>query len=211
MAEPAYPLILPDRDDAHAWPAQGEWTYEDYRHLPDDGRRYEVIRGFLYVSPAPSVVHQLTVSELFWQLSRFVRRRKLGMVLTAPLDVLLPGGIAAPVQPDLMFFRKGNEPRAGAPNFQGVPDLVVEVLSPGTRQVDTRIKLAAYRDAGVPEVWFADPRTKTLLAHGLSEDGKSYVELSRGGEGESVGSRALPGLRIKVSEIFPRPTAHHAP
>lgn len=204
MAEPAYTLILPDRGDAHAWPAQGEWTYEDYRHLPDDGRRYEVIRGSLYVTPAPSVLHQLAVSELFWQISRFVRRRKLGMVLTAPFDVLLPGGIATPVQPDLLFFRKGNEPRLDAPNFQGVPDLVVEVLSPGTFRLDTRIKLAAYRDAGVPEVWFADPRTKTLTVHGPSEDGKSCVELSRGGPGQPVASRVLPGLRIEVGEIFPR-------
>jgi Uma2 family endonuclease len=204
MAEPAHPLVLPERDDARAWPAPGEWTYEDYRLLPDDGRRYEVIRGFLYVSPSPSVLHQRAVSRLFRHLDRFVGDYGMGEVLVAPVDVLLPRGIATPVQPDLVFFRPGNEPAADALNFQGVPDLVVEVLSPRTRRVDLGVKLAAYRDAGVPEVWFADPPPRTILVYGLSEDGKDYVELSRGGVGDTVISRVLPGLRLEVSKIFPR-------
>ncbi|HEX9940852.1 MAG TPA: Uma2 family endonuclease [Thermoanaerobaculia bacterium] len=87
-------------------------------------------------------------------------------------------------------------------NFQGVPDLVVEVLSPRTRRLDLGVKLAAYRDAGVPEVWFADPQPRTISVHGLSGDGKSYVELSRGAVGESVVSRLLPGLRLAVSKIL---------
>lgn len=203
MTEPARPLTLPEREDARSWPGQGRWTYQDYRQLPADGRRYEVIRGHLYVSPAPSTDHQRTVGRLFRKLDRFAGDHGLGEVFAAPYDVLLPRGIATPVQPDLMFFRTGNEPQAGTPNFQGVPDLVVEVLSPSNRHLDTRIKLAAYRDAGVPEVWLADPQARTLVVRGLSQDGKSYVELSRGGPGESVTSRTLPGLRVEISEIFP--------
>jgi Uma2 family endonuclease len=204
MAEPAYPLVLPDKADDRSWPAQGEWTYEEYRRLPDDGRRYEVIRGFLYVSPAPSIAHQRGARGLFRKLDAFVSESDLGEVLWAPVDVLLPGGLAAPVQPDLVFFRTGNEPEADALNYRGVPDLVIEVLSRRTRRLDTRIKFAAYQEAGVPEVWFADPRPRTLVVYGLSEDATRYVELCRGGEGESVFSRVLPGLRVKVSEIFPR-------
>jgi Uma2 family endonuclease len=202
MAEPAYPLALPDRADHRAWPVQGEWTYEDYRLLPDDGRRYEIVRGFLYMTPAPSVDHQRAVRGLFRQPDRFVLEKGLGEVLTAPLDILLPRGIAAPVQPDLAFFRTGNEPRAGALNVQRAPDLVIEVLSPGTRRLDTRIKFETYRDAGIPELWFADPRPRTIVVYGLSEDGKRYVEICRGAEGESISSRVLSGLRLAVSEIF---------
>jgi hypothetical protein len=55
MAEPLRIEDFPDREDGRQWPAQGNWTYEDYLRLPDDGRRYEVLRGILYVSPAPSV------------------------------------------------------------------------------------------------------------------------------------------------------------
>jgi Uma2 family endonuclease len=204
MSEPARPLTLPEREGARSWPAQGRWTYDDYRQLPSDGQRYEVIRGHLYVSPAPSTDHQRCVVRLFRKLDRFASEHGLGEVFSAPYDILLPRGISAPIQPDLMFFRTGNEPRSGTPNFQGVPDLVVEVLSPGTRHLDIRIKLPAYRDAGVPEVWFADPQARTLTVYGLGQDGKSYVELSRGGPGDAVTSRVLPGLRIEISEIFPR-------
>lgn len=204
MIEPASSFSLPESPGASAWPAQGDWTYESYRRLPDDGRRYEVIRGTLYVSPAPSVDHQRAVTRLFRLLDRLVLADQLGEVLMAPLDILLPGDIAAPVQPDLVFFKTGNEPKAGAKNFRGVPDLVIEVFSPGTRRFDERIKLAAYRDAGVPEVWFADPQASSLVVHGLSTDGTIYVELEREGMEGSVGSRILPGLRVAVSAVFPR-------
>jgi Uma2 family endonuclease len=203
MSEPARPLTLPQREGARSWPAQGRWTYDDYCLLPDDGQRYEVIRGFLYVSPAPSTDHQRCVVRLFRRLDRFAGDHGLGEVFSAPYDILLPRGIATPIQPDLMFFRTGNEPRPGTPNFQGVPDLVLEVLSPSTCHLDTRVKLAAYRDAGVPEVWLADPQARTITVHGRGQNAKSYVELSRGGPGDSVTSHLLPGLRIEISEIFP--------
>jgi Uma2 family endonuclease len=185
------------------WPAPGKWTYADYRRLPDDGRRNEVIRGFLHVSPVPPVAHQRAVGRLLQKLDDFVLDHSSGEILLGPLDILLPDGISEPVQPDLVFIRAGEEPGKWAQNFQGVPDLVVEVLSPDTRQYDLGTKLGAYLEAGVPEVWFADPVAATIRVHGLSEDRKRYVESSRGGRGDSVVSRVLPDLRIAVSEIFP--------
>lgn len=203
MAQPApRPQVLPEPEGG-PWPAPGKWTYEDYRRLPDDGRRYEVIRGYLYVSPAPSVIHQRAVGRLYKKLDGFVLAHELGEVFVSPFDVLLPEGIAEPVEPDLVFIRAGEEPEDQAPNFQGVPGLVVEVLSPRTRRYDLGTKLGVYLEAGIPEVWFADPAAATIRIHGLSEGRKRYLELSHGGRGESVTSRVLPGLRIAVSEIFP--------
>lgn len=203
MAQPApRPQVLPEQEGG-PWPAPGKWTYADYRRLPDDGRRYEVIRGYLYVSPAPSFIHQRAVTRLFKKLDGFVLDHGLGEVFVSPVDILLPGGIAEPVQPDLVFIRAGEEPDDDAQNFQGVPGLVAEVLSPSTRRYDLGTKLGAYLEAGIPEVWFADPVAATIRVHGLSEDRKRYIELSRGGRGESVTSRVLPGLRVAVSEIFP--------
>ena len=198
MTEPAYPLT-------QSSPAQGGWTYEDYLLLPDDGQRYEVIRGTLYVSPAPSFEHQFTVVRLSRHLDVYAGENEAGVagvVLVAPFDVRLPQRIADPVQPDVLFFRKGNEPRAGDKSFSGVPDLVVEVLSPKTRRVDETIKLAAYRDAGVPEVWFADPRRRTLLVHRLDKSTRIYVEEARYGIGETVRSVSFPGLRFAIDAIF---------
>src|SRR4030095_11048957 len=121
MTEPAY--AFPWNEDGQGWPAQGEWTYEDYLRLPDDGQRYEVIRGVLYVAPSPNYDHQLAHSQLFRALSNYVVENGLGVVLSAPFDVILPEGIATPVEPDLLFIKEENRPRRGDKNFPGVPDL----------------------------------------------------------------------------------------
>jgi Uma2 family endonuclease len=199
MSEPAYPLALPEEQP---WPEQGRWTYEDYLRLPDDGQRYEVIRGFLYVTAAPTHSHQFAVLRLGVLLSRFVFDPGLGIVLTAPVDVRLPGRIADPVEPDVVVFKKGNEPHPEESFFRGVPDLVAEVLSRSTRRRDQTTKLEAYRDAGIPEYWIVDPRARSVVVHGLSEDRKSYVELGRYGAGEEARSAVLPGLLIPVESIF---------
>ena len=198
MSERAYPLTYPE-EDGERWPAQGEWTYEDYLRLPDDGRRYEVIRGHLYVSHAPSYEHQLAVTGLFLTVGLFVTENKLGVVLAAPFDVILTG-IATPVEPDFLFFRTGNAPRSGDKNFEGIPDLLVEVLSPRTRHVDLGVKRAAYEESGVPEYWVIDPKARTLVIFGMKGD--KYVELARGGVGDTVESAVLKGLRLAVADLF---------
>lgn len=198
MTEPAYKL--PRETDGQSWPAQGEWTYEDYLRLPEDGNRYEVIRGVLYVSPAPTTEHQYSSNEFAFRLSLFVRENSLGRVFTAPYDIRLPYRISDPVEPDVMFFRRGNEPRRGTACFEGVPDLVAEILSPGTRRRDQTVKLQAYQDAGVPEYWLTDPGARTVVVYVL-EKGK-YVELVRGGAGDTVWSSVLPGFRVNVTDLF---------
>lgn len=198
MAQPAYKF--PEEKDGPSWPAQGEWTYEDYLRLPEDGNRYEVIRGVLYVSPAPAYKHQFVVGELAFALRSFLKERRLGVVLEAPFDVKLPFGIASPVQPDVIFFRTGNTPGWEDKSFEGVPDLVAEVLSPKTRGRDRTLKLQAYEDAGVPEYWLVDPDERTVVVCVLKR-GK-HTELIRGGDGDEVGSSVLPGFRVNVSDLF---------
>lgn len=203
MAQPAYPLDLPEEQDGERWPAQGEWAYEDYARLPDDGRRYEVIRGHLYVSPAPTYEHQYALGQLYLLLGSFIVENELGVLLPAPFDVKLPDRIADPVQPDLVFIRAENQPRSGDANFVGVPDLAIEILSPSTRYTDRGVKKEAYREAGIPEYWLVDPRTRTIEVHRLSEGGDRYAELDRGGVGQTVGSACLAGLRVSVEKVFP--------
>ena len=201
MAVPAYPLR--SEEGRGNWPAQGAWTYEDYLRLPADGHRYEVIRGVLYVTAAPIPRHQFAVLKLGRFFDEFVFDNGLGVVLAAPMDVRLPSGIADPVQPDVVVFLKGNEPRWELSYYQGVPDLVAEVLSPSTRRRDRTIKMDAYRDAGVPEYWLVDPDARTVVVYVL-EPGKGYTERCRGGVGETVGSSVLPGFRVEVAGLFPR-------
>jgi Uma2 family endonuclease len=200
MSEPAFSLTLPG-SDGQSWPAQGEWTYEDYLRLPDDGRRYEIIRGFLYVTPAPSFDHQYTVTQASRFLATFVDEKRLGVVLVAPFDIRLPEGIGNPVQPDVLFIRRERQPRSGDLRFDGVPDLAIEVLSPGNWRFDRKTKRAAYRDAGIPEFWLVDPLARTVEVLVLAPDRSEYVLRERR-EGEAVGSTVLPGLRIDVARLF---------
>ncbi len=201
MAEPAYDFHY---DDAGAsWPEQGSWTWNDYLRLPDDGQRYEIIHGVLYVSPAPRLIHQFVVSSLIHLLRAFVLEGRLGIVLTAPIDVLLPG-VANPVQPDVLFLRSDNLPNVEeAKNFEGVPDLVVEVLSPGTSRVDRKVKLRAYEEAGVLEYWIVDPKQRSVVVRRLDEARGKYREPGSFEVGETVRSTVLEGLALKVSELFP--------
>jgi Uma2 family endonuclease len=207
MAEPAFRPRLPSRGDGRQWPRQGEWTYDDTARLPDDGNRYEVIRGVLYVTPAPNYKHQFVIMNLAASFHEFLAERELGVVLPAPFDILLPREIASPVEPDLVVFRSGNVPDWGAKSFAGVPDLVVEVLSPSTRSRDRRIKLRAYEEAGVPEYWLVDPDLRSILVYGREghESPGGFVERCRGGVGERVTSAVLPGFELEVARLFPRP------
>lgn len=75
--------------DDETWPAQGQWTYEDYLRLPDDNRRYEIIEGVLYVANAPGFEHQFAVTEIVGELCNFVKQHQLGLILTAPFEVHL--------------------------------------------------------------------------------------------------------------------------
>ena len=137
------------------------WTYEDYLALPDDGNRYEIIEGELYVTPAPTTDHQYSSGELFYLLKEFIRRNQLGELYYAPYEVHLSDD-TRPVQPDLLFIRAENAPKGGTPYFVGVPDLVVEILSKSSIRTDTNAKFNAYEKAGIPEYWIVDPKARTV-------------------------------------------------
>jgi Uma2 family endonuclease len=199
MTESPYPLVSFETDGGQFWPAQGEWTYEDYLRLPDDGRRYEVLRGVLYRVPTRRFEHQVAITGLFRTIGRFVEDLDLGVCLTA-FDVVL-GEIATPVQPDFLFLRKGREPRPDACCFEGSPDLIVEVLAPETARYDRELKFAIYEEAGVPEYWLVDPMEQTLVNYGLDASGR-FVELDCESEFGTVRSLGIEDLRLQAADLL---------
>ncbi|MFY9341176.1 MAG: Uma2 family endonuclease [Planctomycetota bacterium] len=136
------------------------WTYADYCKIPADGRRHEIIDGRHYVSPAPDERHQAASLELSIAIGLKVKRAGLGRIYTAPFDVHLGRGTL--VQPDLVVVHRRNLAVIGARKITGVPDLVVEILSPSTRGSDRREKKARYQRAGVREFWIVDTDEKTV-------------------------------------------------
>lgn len=189
----------------NGWPVQGEWRYEDYLRLPDDGRRYEIIEGVLYVANAPNIDHQYSVSEVHFCLKLFVRDKQLGQVYTAPLEVHLSES-SRPVQPDVLFIRAERQPPPGTQVFEGAPDLIVEVVSPSSIRLDRTIKFDAYEQAGVAEYWIVDPKTRSVEVHTLSRG--EYAVFGQYTNDEVIESALLSGLQIKTSALFQPP---HSP
>ena len=192
------PLKLPSEQ---SWPPQGQWTYEDYLRLPDDGTRYEIIEGVLYMANAPAYDHQFTVGEIYRQIANYVIERKLGVVIPAPFEVHLLG-IAKPVQPDVLFIIANRQPPADTQIFEGAPDLVVEVVSPSSARLDRHIKFGAYEQAKVREYWIADPKTRSVEIYILPAEGSEYVLLGQFTGGDKLKSSILAGLELTVSALF---------
>ena len=186
-------------EDAYWPPPQGEWTYEDYARLPDNGFRYEVIRGELYMSPAPSVNHQRTVAALFQQIDQFIRQHELGECLFAPIDINLPD-LTSPVQPDVVFISNAKADIIQENTIEGVPDLVIEVLSPGTARYDRKTKFETYAQAGVNEYWLADPNSFIIKVYVLR--GQAYALLDKFGREDEARSEVLSGFLVPVRDIF---------
>jgi len=159
-------------------PPQGRWTYADYAALPDDGNRYEIIAGVLYTTPAPGAGHQSVSARLVTFLVTHVEFAGLGRVFAAPVDVeLAPDTV---VQPDIVVILSANLDRITPSRIIGAPDLVVEILSPGTAGYDRREKQDAYARAGVGEYWIVDPGAQTVELLTLEQGGYRSHGVFRG-------------------------------
>lgn len=182
-----------------AGPPQGEWTYTAYAAIPDDGKRYEVIDGVLFLMPAPNVAHQNAVTAIGAYLRLYTEAAKLGKAFVSPIDVRLTPENAV-VQPDVVVVL--NEHRAILQNAYifGAPDLVVEVSSPSTATYDRRTKMDLYARAGVPEYWIADPYAETVECFML-EAGEYRSAGVFGGEA-TLPSAVLPNLPVRVEQFF---------
>lgn len=137
------------------------WDYARWEQLPDDGNRYEVICGVLYMSTAPSQFHQWIVMQLIELVGLPAKRQGLAYPYMAPIGVLMPG--CDPVQPDFLLIRQDRAEIIPDQRIRGVPDLISEVLSPTNPEQDTVVKRAAYARAGVPEYWIVRPTTRDVL------------------------------------------------
>lgn len=141
-------------------PKQGCWTYDHYLALPDDGQRYEIVDGVLYMALAPTMGHQESSMKFSYYLYTYVQLPGLGKVYAAPTDVVL--ALDTVVQPDLLVVLNTHLQKISKKNLRGAPDLAVEIASPSTSTHDRNRKYGAYARAGVAEYWIADPIAHTV-------------------------------------------------
>ena len=176
-------------------------TYADYALIPDDGRRHEILDGQHVVSPAPTTVHQRLVLDLAAELHYHARRHRLGEVFVAPFDVILAEHDV--VQPDVCFVSAERGHIVDAKNCKGVPDLMVEVLSPKTKRVDLVVKRTSYERAGVAEYWIADPEARTIDVLRLSADGRFEAPRHLAADADDVLETPLmPGVATALPDLF---------
>jgi Uma2 family endonuclease len=150
-------------------PAQHmEWTAEMARALPDDGKRYEVLDGELFVTPAPSLLHQRALQTLYDIVAPYVRAHALGETLWSPADIeFSPRRL---VQPDLFVIP--TLPGGRARKWDDVRSLLlaVEALSPSTARADRENKRIIYQGEGVPEYWIIDLDARLIERWGLGDE-----------------------------------------
>ncbi len=124
--------------------------------MPEDGKRYEAIEGELYVTPAPSFRHQRVSLKLALALHRLLEEPGHGIIAAAPVGVEFAESQEG-VQPDLIFVSNARRRRVAEEGIRGAPDLVVEILSPGTAERDRTVKKKLYQRQGVAQYWIVDP------------------------------------------------------
>ena len=176
---------------------QIKYTYEDYKHTPED-KRYELIDGELILTAAPRRAHQRTDMKLTLRLGDYVEENDLGEVYSAPFDVVLADTDV--VQPDLLFVSKERLHIINDDNVRGAPDLVIEILSPSTAGRDRTIKRVLYAKHGVKEYWLVDTDARNITVMILGDNGFELANIY--GEGQTLTSPTLEGFTLNLSEIF---------
>jgi len=173
--------------------------YEDWLDLPDEGRLCELIDGEIFLSPSPSVAHQRLTLTLAVSLRAHVQSTGQGEVFIAPLGVRLDERTV--LEPDVFVVLREHAGRVGDQVIGGPPDLVVEVLSPGTARRDLGAKREKYRAHGVSEYWIVDPVGASIEVLVLEKE--DYAHLGRFDRSQALHSRVLNGRVIALADVFP--------
>lgn len=193
-------FLVPDVYDASMLddiPLKETYTYEDYAKLPE-GAPYQLIGGEFVMTLSPTPYHQEISQKLEFRILSYIEKNNLGRLYHAPLDVFLSEGDV--YQSDIMFISRKRLEIIGKKKIEGAPDIVIEVLSPGTAYYDLRKKYKVYEEHGVREYWIVDPELKKIEVYeNQNEKFKIYSEAE--GEG-TVSSKVLDKLIISLHEVF---------
>ena len=175
-------------------------TVIDLEAMPEDGNRYEVIEGELFVSCAPGLTHQQVATNIVVYIRNFVDKNPIGRVF--PTVGLILSEFSG-VIPDIVFFRhERTEEIVSGERLTGPPDLVIEILSPGTENMkrDRVAKRQLYGKHGVAEYWTVDPENRALEVYRLQSGSLELIATLT--DDDEVSSSLLPGFTCTAAEIF---------
>jgi Uma2 family endonuclease len=176
-------------------------SYDEFLELGDEFRHAEWVNGEIIMMAAVTDLHALLVMFLGTLLKNYCDVKQLGEVLAEPFQMKtgpnLPGR-----SPDLFYIRKTNLSRLKGKNLDGPADLVIEVISPGTRRVDRVDKFQEYESGGVLEYWLIDPHRKNAEFYELVNG--RFEERTPEDQG-TYRSNALSGFSININSFWQRP------
>ena len=179
-------------------PSQGDWTYNEYLSLPDDGKRYEIANGVLLLTPSSPELHQDTIGEVFFHLRSHVKLAGLGLVIQAPFVVELSAKDV--FQPDIFVVMNAHLDRVQEKKVVGAPDLVVEVSASGTVAFDRLTKYDTYEYSGVLEYWIIKLERRSVEIFVL--EGDEYRSLGVFHGEQKIPSRLISWLSVRVDQFF---------
>jgi Uma2 family endonuclease len=176
--------------------------FADWIRSVRDDNHYELLHGRVVMEPPAGWPHGRIEARIVARLDAFAEAQRSGLVFGSSQGFELPSGDT--VEPDVAFVSAARWTRAPKPRpgkfLRVVPDLIVEILSPGTASRDRGEKKGIYESNGVREYWLVDPRAERVKRFALGDDGR----FGRGAAleaGEELVSEVLPGLRVAVAEI----------
>lgn len=176
-------------------------TNADLEAMPEDGNRYELIDGVLYVSSAPSVFHQTILMNLGGAFLDYLREHPIGRILPG-VGVIFDDYDG--VIPDLVFatHERMRKTIMGG-RFHAAPEIVIEILSPGAsnEKRDRHIKRSLFASRGVGEYWIVDPENRAVEIHRRNEAGELAFEETLM-QCDELTCAALPGFGVRVDSLF---------
>ena len=171
-------------------------TADELFHMPDDGNRYELVKGELRMAPPPGSEHGLITMNLAGPLHQHVKSNKLGVVFASETGFQLEHDPDTVRAPDIAFVTAERVERTTG-YLSGSPDLVVETLSPSDRISEVEEKVAAWLEGGARLVWVVSPKLHTVTVYRSFTDIVTLTEKDRLDGGDVV-----PGFVMNISEIF---------
>jgi Uma2 family endonuclease len=176
-------------------------TYDDFVQFPDDGLRHELIDGEHYVTASPNTKHQRISINFTVLIGSWLEHHPIGELFHAPFDVVFSQFDV--VEPDLLYLSNARAADALTPlHVRGVPELVIEIGSPGTRKRDETIKRRLYERAGVSEYWIVDPEIDAVRVYRREGDGFGRVVDFFADAGDVLTTSLLPGLEIPLARVL---------
>ena len=175
-------------------------TVADLEAMPDDGNRYELFEGELFVSRAPSLSHQRILGNLHALLRAYLDRHPLGEVLITPGVVFDESNSATP---DAVFLNNRQVSSVGSgERITEAPELVIEIVSPGRENArrDCEVKRQVYGKHGVREYWIVDPEKRVLEVYLL--EGHTLKPAAALTGADEVTTPILPGFSCRADQIF---------